>query len=244
VLRVSPYVPLSFWPSHDQWHEDLLPWIEPLATLGAFIAAGIAVVVAWRAYRGDAEETARIRGDQVEREKRAQAEQVAVWWVQWSSPNGPKNGMWPAAMYVNRSGLPIYNVILRLQHMNVVTSSRGDYIRATLEPETEPKEIGFLRETSEKYRIYNEQSPLPYTPNARVSIEFTDAADRRWLRDFDGQLKPVGENRRGDEIWIDLGAHEIDPARVAHFERKYPPGSNLDNITTEQLEHTYDDFQG
>lgn len=75
---------------------DVPGWIEALATVGALIAAIVAVRAFWRVL---GIEQARERDRLVERERGQQADQVAAWL-----------SVKPALTVLNGSSLPVYDV--------------------------------------------------------------------------------------------------------------------------------------
>lgn len=148
-------------------------WIAALATLGAFLVAGVAVYYASHAHRLEQKR----EGARLDAEKRAQADRFAGWLTSDEvtvgyTMEGPRfhpigERVMPSVALRNASDMPVYEV-------NIQVIVDGSTIYADDVREVPPSD----RPTMHNYWPKGDES----TKGAALILEFTDAAGRRWRR--------------------------------------------------------------
>lgn len=167
-------------PSHHWWYSAFLPWVEPLATVGALVAASVAAIYAARVYRREV-----VRDERIERrEWQAQASLVAAWLavgpVRSRSGTSTKFALWVR----NASELPVTDV--RVEHyLNAPVSGPDVVDMYTVGPARDP--------------VYLVMAVPDAEPNLGVLLEFVDSSGQRWARYPDGTLTALQPNARAIE---------------------------------------------
>jgi hypothetical protein len=170
--------------SDGRWG-DIPSWVEALATVGAFVAATIAVRHSWSLLKIErANQHARTTEDdrrQLEAERSEQADLVAAW---------PSRGNARNITIENGSSLPIYDVALAF--VNRAGDQRGLDIQDVLPPGKHttyfPSEN--IKQDPVTGEVLYDENEQP--ENYRVLIRFRDAGGRIWQRDQFGVLRLVG----------------------------------------------------
>lgn len=189
-------VVIAVSPTREWWYDDLLPWIEPVATTGALLAASVAVYFAYRAFEIE-RRAGEIRDEEVRERtreaERAQAAKVTAWLVFdreeryfVNSPVSP----WRIVLS-NTSDSAVYWVRPIVRMWSGHLDMAGEYpVLAPNEPQA-PQGFDFHFGPRTELREHplrdTDESPLYY-----IELDFTDAAGRRWLR------TPSGLSRRGE----------------------------------------------
>ena len=211
-----------WWSGADR--DELAGWVEAGATAAAFLAAAVAAVFAAGAFRLESRREERWEDQQ----RSAQAGLVAAWfevrvekWTVDTARDGalafltPSSGTYsvPSVAYRNASDVPVTQVRVDLMVASVDPDSRERVVRefGVLDRELIPpsREHGYWELDEPMVRARNglvaEAAELGYEDTVtQVTLEFTDAAGRRWLRVFSGELLLVSEPRppgRGRRWW-------------------------------------------
>lgn len=178
VATVS--VALIARPSGYWWRENLLPWVEPVATTIGAIATVVGVgaaVVAGR-YAAGAYEREGVREQalaeqigQVEDERRRdQATRVAAWVEHREVGDGKGGRAWSHHVTVlNGSAQPVYEIFA------ILRDGAGTYSMVKSKPVLPPHE---------SWQELLGTHSAPYM----VELRFRDVANRHWYRDGDGVL--------------------------------------------------------
>lgn len=142
-------------------------WIEALATVGALVAAIVAVRASWRVL---GIEQARERDRLVEGERAEQADRVAA----WLSLN-------PALTVLNGSSLPVYDVEIRIYGEDGEHLTTGKW--SVLAPGMLELGAVALEPLGKYFRI-----DLATRQRGSLVMVFRDSAGRTWHRDAKGLL--------------------------------------------------------
>lgn len=202
-----------WWSGADR--DELAGWVEAGATAAAFLAAAVAAVFAAGAFRLESRREERWEDQQ----RSAQAGLVAAWFEvrveKWTvdtprdgalaflTPNSGTHSV-PSVAYRNASDVPVTQVRVDLMVASVDPDSRERIVKefGVLNRELIPpsREHGYwdLDEPMARARtgLFAEAAELGYEHTVtQVMLEFTDAAGRRWLRDFSGELHFLSEPR-------------------------------------------------
>jgi len=174
-----------------------MEWVFLVVSVCALVVAAVGAGLAQRAFlaaTGAAERAEAARRDAGDR---AQAEQVAAWPIseRETFQRAIERGVVGAAVR-NASPMPIYNVEIEYADEGAAWSAvRRLHI---VPPADEPQVFaGFDEETSTgnpaPERV-NKDGSVKLVPSAemRVRIRFADALGRRWSRDDNGVLAPLG----------------------------------------------------
>ncbi len=212
------YAPtMGFW-------DDIAPkWLEAGSAFLALVAATAAVKAAFNTNEQQSaqiEQLAKAEAERVQKEKREQADSVAIWFT-FEGKNKPR------VMYSNRSGLPIYNVCV------IINTPWGNTISnlSTLGPTAEPivasqvladvvaagGEGITVTPGEEFYYIKKEILPDGITTWSelisrgyiRLGFAFRDVSETPWFRTPHGQLGETGMlgaaiARLGHEMHVEL----------------------------------------
>lgn len=180
-------------------------WLAALATLAAF---GAAVIAGWYAHRALLVEQARDgRREEDDRERarrdlRQQAEKVAAWSgpLSTSKSNGVVDRVNLDLAIRNASDLPITEVLIQLTaRLAPSTGNPRDASLMTLDslrrhlvpPAVAAQELTAPRALRDLVGDVLNQNPT-HTLTILVELQFTDAANRRWIRRSDGTLLADG----------------------------------------------------
>ncbi|TCJ23033.1 hypothetical protein [Nocardioides jejuensis] len=167
--------PLAFGMAFDTSAAAIATWVGAMATTGALIAAIYAGHQAAKIVQVERE-----RDDRIEdKERRAQAEQIAGWVSNKNHLN-----------MVNLSNLPVYEVQVRYELGELdATEEYGALVPST-------REGGSRQVRSFDMILRNVLQTLPPTerPRPRVTVWFTDTAGIRWERDGHGTLRECPES--------------------------------------------------
>jgi hypothetical protein len=167
--------------SSSWWYDRFLPWIEPLATVGAFMAA---LVAAWYAARVFAVERARdLRREEAER--RRQAEQIAAWFA--SLDEGGDDAL--NAVLSNPSGAPIFEVVVEAALSSDEPLVWAAFV-AILPPDGGRPQSTWLAGLASAYAERSRTATLVLW-SLPIQVTFTDASGARWRRDPAGRLTAV-----------------------------------------------------
>jgi hypothetical protein len=160
-------------------------WVNAIGTLLAFAGATAAVVIARRSYETQLRQTtvqiaALEQAEQQRRaeEERAQASRVAFWVGVVSQG--------PGVAYVNLSGLPVYDVVIRTLVLDrtftteyrALGPNTGEFFLGRVNKtllEGMPNDRGLWHELLQENRF-------------ACIVGFRDASDRWWMRDRHGKL--------------------------------------------------------
>jgi arabinogalactan oligomer/maltooligosaccharide transport system substrate-binding protein len=186
VLRASAWADRRYGAKAD----TLPDWIAAVSTYAAFLAAGVAVYFAWRAFRIEAKREARWELDQ----RSAQASKVSAWYGTKVSqaPLGASELITQLSartrrgvLLRNASEAPVYDVSVFVIVRDETRLNPEDVVWLT-------KDIGLLPPMSEPvFRSLEAdiQTEFPSDAEPRVQISFTDAAGVEWIRSPYGQLR-------------------------------------------------------
>jgi hypothetical protein len=175
---------------------SLAELLSAFGTLAALVAAGIAARAAIRTNNQQADQLRQL--EEAERRRQVEAEQreaamVALW------PGVNQDG--PAIWYMNRSGLPVYGLLIRAR----IPGRTFELTWQSLGPAFRDDPLGRMR------RELLAHAPDGTRPDWAGLLEsgqfwcaaiFCDTAGRWWLRDFRGRL-----SRHPDE---DAARRELD----------------------------------
>jgi hypothetical protein len=193
---------------------DVPTWVGAVATVLALVAAAIAAVFAGRAYGIESRRDAVAAADRkaaVDEQLRSQASRVVIWLKDnVAPPSGPFG-----VMYANTSGLPVFDVNIRLRAPNL----DGGVISRMLPPTDGPVELTaaserlnvhvksddqILRNTMMSWTAGAYEGPIKEAvveqPGFKIvgqlsyvgaDLTFTDANERRWRRSGRGPLESV-----------------------------------------------------
>ena len=169
-------------------------WLEAIATVAAFLAAGMAVGFAAEAYALE-----RRRDDRWEEERlQSQAAMVAAWWG--TEDGKPVQGPWagdknPQGPLVrNASQLPIREVLLLIwvDGERVASAQRW----AVIPPGHGPRRVrlsdGALRDMWLKLDPDN-SDPHGFVDRVELAVSFIDSAEHRWARGRGGEFGRVDD---------------------------------------------------
>ncbi|AXB47297.1 hypothetical protein [Amycolatopsis albispora] len=184
-------LPPDWWAAWGQW-------VGGVGSIGAFIAAGLAVRAAWRTNQQQAEQLRHLQRDQ----EQALAAQFGVW------IGKQRNGTF-RVMYHNAAALPVYSVLAVFK----CEESAGETKPRDLGPTTEPEIFNDADETMEAVikdqaerelgsRMYNETMHSRMLSDeafdridelrelVRMTVFFRDGNSEEWVRDHQGVLTP------------------------------------------------------
>ncbi|MFI7578404.1 hypothetical protein [Micromonospora sp. NPDC049497] len=174
---------------------DVATWISAIANVATVVLALVASLVGLRIYRIESGRDQRAEDERRERaaeQRRHQAASVSVWYAFVVAPVPPniirqRPLMAWAAQILNASTLPVYDVRLVFHGTGTTKASElaaaADPIRV-VPPHQEPVTVAMPRALRTKV-------PYSESDSIEVSLEFRDAAGRRWLRDRNGFLLDV-----------------------------------------------------
>ncbi|MFF4893899.1 hypothetical protein [Micromonospora chersina] len=174
---------------------DVPAWGSFITTLGAFVAAVWAARTARQLYEREAARDKRAedeRGERAEEQKRSQAVQICSWFGRTSMGRGASR--W-CALLRNASPVPVYDVWVSFFYYPLGTEGEPELrsvswvsvVPPTDEPLVVLPESGLARGPA-KVDAYGNQVHNEEDKDFAVSVEFTDAAGRRWRRDIRGNL--------------------------------------------------------
>lgn len=180
-------------------------WFSGLGAAGALVFAAGALKTASKANKKQDEQIkylARAEVDRAEREKRAQASQIAFW-LQAVDLTTPR------LLFSNTSGLPIYEVHVVVQAPWGTTTTKLGTLGPTSAPMITPKVIGNVTRSSgglvshaqfDGPSHFNEDrrsefakgvetwTDLIHGSHVKVGFTFRDVNDEAWYRTVDGHL--------------------------------------------------------
>lgn len=160
-----------YWLVSSEPGDSLAAWIEALATVGAFVAAVVAVRYSWRLLQ---HERALREANDLAHERAVQADRVAVWML----PNG-------RTMLSNSSDMPVFDV--------AVAWVNGDDRRGVEVGSWAPGQqdkVAFPYEAGVQDRLSGAGEHWEKPRDYQVMVRFRDAAGRIWERDQFGVLGP------------------------------------------------------
>ena len=167
---------------------SLADWLAAVASSGALLFARSAVISANRTNDAQSDQLRRLEqadAERVDTERRWQADKVAAWFVTSGE------AMAPSTRFINTSGLPIYDVVIRF------SAPWGEEIirYPVMSPQADVHElrwvdemVGHARDRANERRSWRE---LYGGQLVKVGIEFTDIGGNRWWRDPGGRLVPL-----------------------------------------------------
>jgi hypothetical protein len=186
-------------------------WVNALGTLLAFGGAAFASLVALRSYRlqlsGTESQVAALEAAEAARKveaERSQASQVAFW--------TGVNSEGPAVWYVNRSGLPVYDLRIAV----FVLENRLDFNYLAIGPYDQESILRRVRVGLMEFGANTELDEWRTLLSSRrffCATAFRDASNRWWLRNIDGELSSVADSDQANSM---LGAEAEKVARSAH----------------------------
>ncbi len=220
-----------------QWG-DVPSWVSACVTLGAFVFAGVAIVVSRRTFRLESERdrvNAEVRQRQDAYVRRSQSAMVSAWWGSADAVHAPdpRSADWGAFLR-NASETPVYKA-----NMTVVgagnhagpTAMEFPVVPPTRQPVFHPVAVPSAAPAAGHRSVSNAVSDY------KVSLRFTDAAGIRWVRDEYGVLRELEPNLL---IWTSPeGAAVLSPF-TADFLATYGVVATLDTAVIEaELERKF-----
>lgn len=177
--------------SRDWWYQSVLPWIEPLATVFAFMVGTTAAIYAMRAFRLERE-----RDDRWINEQRAAQASLVSSWAGYGDEHDDRH---MGAYVLNASAAPVYEVRI---HYFVNDEKIGGQMFYSLPPSKEP----FFQPMGPVTRLQFEQLETrsvaegrgsPGNVHVEAQVSFVDATGTRWTRGRTGVL--AREDLPGDQ---------------------------------------------
>lgn len=179
---------------------DVATWVSAVASVATAILALAAAIVGYRVYKVESGRDARAEQDRRERaadERRSQASLVSAWYGR-SAEAGSGFSPWPTYYWggwiVNASDSPIYDAVVTfyLSGTGKQSTWSGGLIKV-LPPYRGEQFVDVGDDAREQLTDEERQNSI------EVSLEFRDAAGRRWLRDRNGYLHELAPPRRAEQ---------------------------------------------
>lgn len=160
-------------------------WLAAVAASSALLFARSAVIASNKTNDAQSDQLRRLEQADAERvdvERRWQADKVAAWFV----TSGEE--MRPSTRFINTSGLPIYDVVIRF-----AAPWGEETIRyPVMSPQADVHELRWVNEMVSRARLRAQErrswQELYGEQVVRLSIDFTDISGNRWRRDHGGRL--------------------------------------------------------
>ncbi len=181
-------VVLANLPTRETWYGDILPWVEPLGTVLAVVAASVASVFAVAAYRRE------VRRDEAREqvERSAQASLVAAWPVLFNYDGSRDTGSSGYAIR-NASELPIRDVRITWLGGDKDFDPVATHIDLPLVP---PSVDPLWIRDGQPYTllpgevaVHGADLPSSGRWSSLFRLQFRDSADTLWARDREGRLR-------------------------------------------------------